>query len=80
MGLAIKPWSWIHIDHADPYLGKLYFIVVDAHSKWIEAQIVSLTSAAKALAVLCQVFSVHRCLTMGVPSLVQNLNNSFGSM
>ena len=29
-----RSWSRLHIDHAGPYLGKLYLIVVDAFSKY----------------------------------------------
>ena len=43
--LPSKPWARMHIDHAGPYLGKLYLLIVDAHSKWIEAFIVTSTSA-----------------------------------
>ena len=46
----IHPWEWpsqlwsrIHIDYAGPFLGKMFLVVVDAHSKWIE--VVSVPSA-----------------------------------
>ena len=29
-----RPWSRIHIDYAGPFLGKMFLIIVDAHSKW----------------------------------------------
>ena len=38
-----QPWSRIHIDYAGPFLGKMFLVVVDAHSKWIE--VVSVPSA-----------------------------------
>ena len=41
-----RPWARVHIDHAGPVNGKLLLIIVDAHSKWIEAHIVSSTSAS----------------------------------
>ena len=31
-----KRWSWIHIDHAGPFMGELFLMVIDAYSKWIE--------------------------------------------
>ena len=34
-----KPWSRLHIDHFGPYMGKSVFIVIDSHTKWIDAQI-----------------------------------------
>ena len=30
------PWSRIHIDYAAPYKGEMFFVVVDAYSKWLE--------------------------------------------
>ncbi len=31
-----KPWSRIHIDHAGPYKGFYFLVIVDSHSKWVE--------------------------------------------
>ena len=31
-----KPWSRLHIEHAGPFLGRTFLIVVDAYSKWLE--------------------------------------------
>ena len=40
----LHPWSWpthpwarLHLDFAGPVQGKMYLILIDAHSKWIEA-------------------------------------------
>ena len=32
-----KPWIRLNLDYAGPFLGKMFLIVMDAHSKWIEA-------------------------------------------
>ena len=32
-----KPWSRVHVDYAGPIDGKMVLVVIDAHSKWIEA-------------------------------------------
>ena len=32
-----RPWSRLHLDYAGPVNGKMFLIVIDAHSKWIEA-------------------------------------------
>ena len=34
-----KPWSRLNIDHAGPVGGKIILIIMDAHSKWIDAHI-----------------------------------------
>ena len=31
-----KPWQRIHVDFAGPFIGKMFFIIVDTHSKWLE--------------------------------------------
>ena len=33
----VRPWQRINIDFACPFLGTMFLIVVDAHSKWPEA-------------------------------------------
>ncbi len=35
------PWKRIHTDFAGPFLGKMFLIVVDAHSKWPEVIMMS---------------------------------------
>ena len=32
-----KPWVRLHLDYAGPFLEKMFLIMKDAHSKWIEA-------------------------------------------
>ena len=39
-----KPWQRLHIDFAGPLFGKMYFILIDAHSKWPEIWEMSSTS------------------------------------
>ena len=41
--VLLHPWVWpnaplrrIHINFAGPFLGKMFLIIVDAHSKWPE--------------------------------------------
>ena len=42
-----RPWKRLHLDYAGPVKGKMYLIIIDAHSKWIEAVCTpSATSAA----------------------------------
>ena len=33
------PWSRIHLDFVGPYLGHMYLVLVDAHSKWMDVKI-----------------------------------------
>ena len=32
-----RPWARLHLDYAGPVQGKMILVMVDAHSKWIEA-------------------------------------------
>ena len=41
-----KPWVCLHLDYAGPFLGKMFLMVVEAHSKWMEAFPNSSTSSA----------------------------------
>ena len=42
-----RPWQRVHIDFAGPFLGKMYFLVIDAHSKWGEVFPMSQTTTMK---------------------------------
>ena len=54
-----RPWARLHIDHAGPYLGHQFLIVVDAHSKWIEAHPVPSTSSETTIKVLRNIWATH---------------------
>ena len=62
---ASKPWSRLHLDHAGPFQNKLYLIVADAYSKWVEAVPVSSTSSAVTIEKLRIIFATH-----GLPEIV----------
>ena len=49
----------ICLDHAGPVAGKMLFIIVDAHLKWIDTEVVPSTSASATIAVLRSVFATH---------------------
>ena len=40
------PWSRLHIDHVGPFMEKLFLIVTDAQSKWLEVVQVSSTASS----------------------------------
>ena len=69
------PWHRIHIDHAGPFLDKLFLVIVDAYSKWLEVIPVSSTSSQVTIDKLRQVFAIH-----GLPHvLVSDNATSFTS-
>ena len=46
------PWEHIHIDFAGPFLGKMFLVVTDAHSKWPEILLMRNTTATHTIIVL----------------------------
>ena len=54
-----KPWERIHVDFAGPFLGKMFFIVVDAHSKWPEVISMSTTTSLATVAELTRLFASY---------------------
>ena len=50
------PWERIHIDFAGPFMGHMYFIAVDAHSKWPEVHVMNSITASKTIDILRQIF------------------------
>ena len=34
-----QPWSILHIDFAGPPMGKMFLVIVDTHSKWLDVQV-----------------------------------------
>ena len=55
-----KPWERIHLDYAGPLFGKMWFICVDAHSKYpyVVMQNVGQTTAKETISALQQIFAI----------------------
>ena len=54
-----RPWSRIHIDYAGPFLGKMFLIVVDTHSKWMEVELVPAAASAHTIQKIRAMFATH---------------------
>ena len=54
-----QPWSRIHLDYAGPFLGHMFLIIIDAHSKWMDVHLMQSISAAKTIEKLRIVFANH---------------------
>ena len=52
------PWQRIHIDFAE-YAGKPYLIVIDSHSKWLEAIPTTGTKSSHTIDALRRMFATH---------------------
>lgn len=70
-----KPWSRLHVDFAGPFQGKTFFVLVDSHSKWFEAEIVTSMSSATIITILRKIFA-----SQGLPEvLVSDNGKAFSS-
>ena len=51
------PWKRLHLDFAGPYLSKMYLVIVDAYSKFIEVVPMGQATTTNTIAALRRVFS-----------------------
>ena len=66
-----RAWSRLHIDFAGPFLGKMFIVLVDAHSKWLEVAAVPSCSASSVIRFLRTVFATH-----GLPDQIVSDNGT----
>ena len=77
-GSALHPWKWpgspwfqVHMDYAGPIQGKWILAIVNAHSKYIDAHIVSSPSSSVTERMLRRTFATH-----GSPHVIVSDNAS----
>lgn len=75
------PWSRIHVDYAGPFLGKMFLVIVDAHSKWMDIYPMTSSTSQATIEKLRQSLSIFGLpqilvLTMALASRAQNLKSS----
>ena len=66
-----KPWTRIHIDYAGPFMNRMFLVIVDAHTKWIEIHVTQSSTTAVTIQKLQQTFA-----TLGLPETVVSDNGS----
>ena len=66
-----RPWARLHADYAGPFCGKMFLIVVDAYSKWLEVRPVSSATSATTMEQLRSIFATH-----GLPELLVTDNGT----
>ena len=64
-----QPWSQLHIDHAGPFMGNTFLLVIDAHSKWLEVVMIPSTSSHVTRQKLRGIFA-----TYGLPETILSDN------
>ena len=65
------PWKRLHLDFAGPYLSKIYLVMVDAYSKFVEVVPMAQATTTNAIAALRRVFSYF-----GLPKHIVTDNGS----
>lgn len=63
------PWKRIHMDFAGPFLSKMFLIVVDAYSKWLEVAVMNEATSISTTNKLRQMFATH-----GIPQVTVSDN------
>ena len=67
--VASKPWERVHLDYAGPFLGRMFLIITDAFSKWIDVHHVATASSANTIEKLRITIATH-----GLPELLVSDN------
>ncbi|KAG1927827.1 K02A2.6-like [Pimephales promelas] len=60
-----KPWQRLHVDYAGPFMGKMFLVLIDAHSKWMDVYPVNSATSAATIECLRKSFS-----NQGLPELI----------
>lgn len=60
-----KPWKRLHMDFCGPFLSKLFLVICDAHSKWIDIKLMNKITSESLIFELRDVFS-----TLGLPEII----------
>ena len=66
-----KPWTRVHIDYAGLFMGKMFLLIIDAHSKWLEVHPTTVTTSTATIVLLRKSFA-----TFGLPEVVVSDNGS----
>ena len=64
-----RPWSRVHIDFLGPFMGHMFLLLIDAHSKWIEVYPMASITAKATIECLRHVFA-----QLGLPEKVVSDN------
>lgn len=66
-----RPWSRVHVDYAGPFMGKMFLLIIDAHSKWMDIHCVNSATSSMTIEKLRTTFASH-----GLPEIVVTDNGS----
>ena len=66
-----QPWSRLHLDFAGPFMNKMFMVLIDAHSKWMEVIPMLSITAVLTIEKLKSIFSTH-----GLPDTIVTDNGT----
>ena len=66
-----RPWTRIHIDYAGPFMGKMFLLIIDAHSKWLDVHCVNTATTETTITELRATFATH-----GIPEVIVSDNGT----
>jgi len=66
-----QPWSHLHLDLAGLFLNHMFLVIIDIHTKWIEA---ALLPAATSQLTIQQLRTIFACF--GIPDTVVTDNGT----
>ena len=61
----------MHVDYAGPFKGKMFLLIIDAHSKWMDIQCVDSATSSVTIDKMRSTFASH-----GLPEIVVSDNGS----
>ena len=64
-----RPWSRVHIDYAGPFLGQMFLLLVDAHSKWLEIHATRTSTSTATIELMRKTFA-----SVGLPETIVSDN------
>ena len=74
----LHPWQWpskprqrLHVDYAGPFMGHMFLILMDPHSKWMDAYLLTASTSAITIECLWKSFS-----NQGLPETIVSDNGS----
>ncbi|XP_014673257.1 PREDICTED: uncharacterized protein K02A2.6-like [Priapulus caudatus] len=60
---AANPWSRIHVDFAGPFLGHMFLVIADSHTKWLEVFMMQKITSQKTVEKLRFCFATHKFIS-----------------
>ena len=54
-----RPWSRVHVDYAGPFMGNMFLLIINAHSKWMDIHCVNSATSSVTMDKMRSTFALH---------------------